>query len=160
MLHSGRSIKIGPVLRRMNLSRLQAVAILALVAYAGALIARGYQVVDAGDVLRRTVDVIPGWRFALLGWVAPLEFCVAWFANIPFVICVFKLLRGNMPGHFLSVFTAGLAASALLPQLIFQPADGWHIGHVGGPAVWLWLVSIAVAVLGPRMVSRSGSTPS
>jgi len=133
---------------------------MALVAYAAALIAPGYQVMEAGDVLHRTVEVIPGWRFALLGCLAPFEFCFAWFANIPFAICVFKLVRGNLPGHFLSVLTAALAASVLLPQFIFQPADGWHIAHVGGPAVWLWLVSIAMAVLGPRIFSRSVVTPS
>ena len=71
MLHSSRSFKIGSV-GGLNLSKLQAVALLALVAYAGALIASpGYQVMEAGTVLRRTVAVIPGWRFALLGWLAP-----------------------------------------------------------------------------------------
>ena len=160
MLHSSRSFKIGSLGEGLNLSKLQAVALSALVAYAGALIAPGYQVVEAGTVLPRTVDVIPGWRFALLGWLAPLEFCFAWFANLPFAMCVFKLTRGAQPAAFLFAFTAGLAASALLPQLIFQPGDGWHTGHVGGLAVWLSLASIAVAVLGPRMVARSVGTPS
>ena len=136
-------------------NKLQVVVLCGAAAYTAALFAPGYQVTEGGQILHRTVDLIPGWRLALLGWIGPLECCFAWFANIPLAFCAFKLTQGKLPGRFTAVLTACLALSALLPQLIFQPADGWHVGYVRGPAVWLWLLSIAVILAGPILVSRS-----
>jgi hypothetical protein len=119
-----------------------------------ALFLPGHQSTSAGSILHHSDDVVPGWRLASLGWLGPLELCFAWFANIPLIICVVKMLRGSSPKQLTAVITSCLALSVLLPQLIWQPADGWHTGHLYGAAVWLWLAAFGVVVLA-SMLSES-----
>jgi hypothetical protein len=64
-----------------------------------------------------------------MGWLGPLELCFAWFANVPLIIFVVKMLRGKSPNQPVAVIATCLALSVLLPQRIFQPADGWHTGQ-------------------------------
>ena len=124
-------------LTRENRARLTAVVIISL--FTVALFLPGHQITSAGTVLRRSDYVVPGWQFARLGWAGPLELCFAWFANFPLALFVANMLRGRPPLQRSALITASLALSVLLPQLIFQPADGWHYGLFRGPAVWLWL---------------------
>jgi hypothetical protein len=112
-----------------------------------ALFLPGHQSTSGGPIIRQADEMNPGWRFASLGWLGPLELCFAWFANFPLIFFVIQLLRGKSPGQFVAVITACLAFSVLLPQRILQPADGWHTGHFYGPAIWLWLSCFVVIVL-------------
>jgi hypothetical protein len=71
------------------------------------------------------------------------------------IIFVVKMLRGKSPNQPVAVIATCLALSVLLPQRIFQPADGWHTGHFHGPAVWLWLSCFGIVLLASIMLSES-----
>jgi hypothetical protein len=115
--------------------------------FAASLFLPGHQRTSAGSILGQADDVVPGWRLASLGWLGPLELCFAWFANLPLIVCVVRMLRGKSPNRPVAIATACLALSVLLPQRIWQPADGWHTGHFHGAAIWLWLSCFGVVLL-------------
>ena len=136
---------VGVSLRDVNKCRIAGLIVICL--FTAALFLPAHQSTSAGSILHQSDDVVPGWRLASLGWLGPLELCFAWFANLPLIICVVKMLRGKSPKPPTAVITACLALSVLLPQRIWQPADGWHTGHFHGPAIWLWLSCFTVILL-------------
>jgi len=132
----------GVSLRDPNRCRIAGLIVICL--FTAALFLPGHQSTSAGSILHQSDDVVTGWRLASLGWLGPLELCFAWFANLPLIICVVKILRGKSPRPPTAVITACLGLSVLLPQRIWQPADGWHTGHLYGTAVWPWLAGFGV----------------
>lgn len=131
----------------MHANRCRIVGRIVIGLFAAALFLPGYQTTSAGAIIRQSDDIVPGWRLASLGWLGPLELCFAWFANVPLIVMVVQMLRGKYPEQPISLITACLAFSVLLPQRIFQPADGWHAGHFHGPAIWVWLSCFGVIAL-------------
>ncbi len=136
-----------PKMAWRDANRCRIAGLIVICLFSVALFLPGHQSTSAGSILHQSDDIVPGWRLAILGWLGPLEFCFAWFANLPLIICVVKMLRGKSPKQLTAAITACLALSVLLPQRIWQPADGWHTGHLYGAAVWLWLATFAVVVL-------------
>ena len=101
-----------------------------------------------------SVEVLHGYFLAATGWLGPLELCFAWYANIPFIYCAFKLACGRSPGRRRAWFATGLALSVFVPQLIWGFELGkLYVHYFYGPAVWLWLGSFAV-ILGTVYISR------
>lgn len=154
--HVRENSSVGHSLSRETLLRITGVIVVAL--YALAFVAPGYQSISAGSIIPKSDDFIPGWRLAILGWLGPLELCFAWFANVPFFFCLMKMLRGRFPNRRFAIGTGGLAFSVLLPQLVYQPADGWHTGHLHGPAVWVWLSCVGITVFAGVMQRRNDSS--
>jgi hypothetical protein len=101
-----------------------------------------------------SVAIVHGYFLAKIGWLGPLEVCFAWYANLPFFYCEFKLACAQSPGLGWAWFATGLALSVFLPQTIFDFELGKVYAHYWrGPAVWLWFASFAV-VLGTVYISR------
>ena len=59
---------------------------------------------------------LAGWDLALWGWQGPLVLAPGWFANIPFAICLFRMVREETPGRRLASIALAIAATALLPH--------------------------------------------
>lgn len=89
-----------------------------------------------------------GYLFAAFGFLGPFEFCFAWYANIPLLLCAMRMARGLQPKRSVAWVGAALALTALAPHFIFDfEVDAkWHIDYFYGPAIWLWLGSFAVTV--------------
>lgn len=140
-----------PALTNANAQRIAGLSILVL--FSAALLSPSFQYMNAGRTLGESLEVGKGWQLAAFGWIGPIGLCFAWFANIPLVVCVLKMLRGRPPGRRVSMVAACLALSVLLPHLILSFADGWHTGYLRGPAVWLWLSCFGIVLF----VSKSPS---
>jgi hypothetical protein len=99
------------------------------------------QVVEASRYARRSVEVMHGFRLMVLGWLRLLALSFAWYANIPYFYCVWKLFRGQASWR-VSLIAFCLALTALLPQAIYSEVDGWHRAYIAGRALWLWLLRV------------------
>jgi hypothetical protein len=128
-----------------------------LVLFSAALLSPSFQYMNAGPTLGASVEMDDGWALAAFGWAGPLGLCFAWFANIPLVACVFKMLRGIPPRRRVSMVSTCLALSVLLPHFIPSFVDGWHAGYLRGPAVWLWLSCFGILLFASKAppVSRT-----
>ena len=91
-------------------------------------------------------QILQGYFLATSGWLGPLTFCVAWYANIPFIRCVYRLARGQAPSENWAWAGAFLALSVFVPQYFWDLDGGTtsHIQYLYGPAIWLWLGGFAV----------------
>jgi hypothetical protein len=119
-------------------------SVLALAAWIAALFAPCAEVVEAGQFTPPHVDALHGYRLAAFGWIGSLGLSIAWYANIPFLYCVWKLLRGEAPSLKVSLIAFCLALTSLLPHISYSAVDGRHLAHFSGPAVWLWLMAFAI----------------
>ena len=104
---------------------------------------------DAHDVTFHDGDqfntVIHGYFLAGTGWLGPLELCFAWYANVPFLFCAFRLAIGRSPGRRWAWIATGLALSVFVPQLIWDFEHNRILVHYFyGPAVWLWFISFPI----------------
>jgi len=132
--------------------------VLTLVLWLAALFAPCSQVISASRFVLQQVIAFRGYRLAALGWLGPLSFSFAWYANIPYFYCVWKLLRGQSPPRRISLIALCLGLTALLPHAIYSEVDGWHRAHFSGPAIWLWLAAYAIN-LAFAIPSIPSSTP-
>ena len=94
-----------------------------------------------------------GWVLLRWGWIGPLVLSVAWYGNIPLLICIAMLLGSRRPGLGLATVSLGIAASGLLPMYTYDMVPGSTWSLVRGPAVWLWLASFVIVWL-PAAHSR------
>jgi len=88
------------------------------------------------------------WRLAAFGWLGPLILAPGWFANIPWAVCLVRMFLGEPPANQTAWVAAILAASALLPDALFD----WKSVRVmwfvfWGPALLLWLSAHAIVWL-------------
>jgi hypothetical protein len=106
----------------------------------------------------RSNVLIPGFMLAKYGILGPLEFCFAWYANIPLMHCGWKMICGEPPVRLLAWIAAVLALSAFAPQFIAEfETTGKFVAHwFYGAAVWLWcstfLVVLIVAYMEPVLL--------
>ena len=114
------------------------------------------QVIEAGRYAPRAVEAMHGFRLATLGWLGPFALSFAWYANIPYFYCIWKLFRGQASQRA-ALIAFCLALTALLPHAIYSEVDGWHRAYITGPALWLWLCAFAInlALAGPSPRSNS-----
>ena len=101
------------------------------------------QVIEAGRYARPSVEAMHGFRLLVLGWLGLFALSFAWYANIPYFYCLWKLFRGQASWR-VSLFAFCLALSALLPHAIYSEVDGWHRAYIAGPALWVWLCAFAI----------------
>jgi len=88
------------------------------------------------------------FRLAVVGWLGPLILAPGWFANIPFAICLVRMFLGKPPGNRMAWVAAILAATALLPNALFDWRSVRVMGFVfWGPALLLWLSAHAIVWL-------------
>jgi hypothetical protein len=130
-------------------------SVLTLAAWVAALFAPCAEVVEAGQFAPRHLDALHGYRLAAFGWMGPLGLSIAWYANIPFLYCVWKLLRGQAPSLNVSLIAFCLALTALLPHISYSAVDGRHLAHFSGPAVWLWLAAFAINLVLAKLCNSS-----
>jgi hypothetical protein len=93
--------------------------------------------------------LIHGFELAGLGFLGPFERCFAWYANIPFIYCGWKMICGEPPPKLPAWIAMALALTAFAPQYIFDfEVTGKSIIHwYYGPAVWLWVSCFPVVVI-------------
>ena len=94
-----------------------------------------------------------GWTLLIWGWLGPTGLSVAWYGNIPLLICIAMLLCSRTPSFRLATVSLGIAASGLLPVYTYDMVPGSPWTLVRGPAVWLWLASFVI-VWSPAAHSR------
>jgi hypothetical protein len=119
-------------------------SVLALATWIAALFAPCAEVVEGGQFTLQHVDALHGYRLAALGWLGPLGLSIAWYANVPFLYCVWELLREQAPALKVFLIAFCLALTSLLPHISYSAVDGRHLAHFSGPAVWLWLMAFAI----------------
>jgi hypothetical protein len=110
------------------------------------------QVIEAGRHAGRSVEVMHGFRLLLLGWLGLFALSFAWYANVLFFYCLWKLFRGQALWR-VSLFAFCLALTALLPHAIYSEVDGWHRAYIAGPALWVWLCAFAFNLALARLSS-------
>ena len=110
-------------------------------------------ITEASRASPRHVDYLTGLNLLAFGWLGPMQASFAWYANLPLVFCLVQMLRAQPPSFGLTSFTALLAATSLLPFANLSALDGWHMGLVRGPAVWLWLASFCM-LFGTALYAR------
>ena len=96
-----------------------------------------------------------GWGLLKYGWLGPMGLSVAWYGNIPFLICIATLLCGRVPRFDVATVSLGIAASGLLPISGLHIFQGPTWSLIRGPAVWLWLASFVIVWL-PAAYTRWG----
>jgi hypothetical protein len=87
-----------------------------------------------------------GWWLLAAGWLfGPFGLSIAWYANIPFAVCIFRMARGLYPGMQVAIVGFVLALTGLLP-FFFLDIDirGYTPVIVRGSTVWLWLSAFLV----------------
>ena len=86
-----------------------------------------------------------GYVLLLGGWLGPLNFSFAWYANLPLLYSIVKLLKGRPSSLWTATITAALAYSAFIPDRTrdWQMEQGAHESFVG-PALWYWLAASTV----------------
>lgn len=92
-----------------------------------------------------------GYHLALWGWLGPLELNIAWYANIPLLVTVARILLGKRPHPRVTLVTTLIALDALVPAawFDFEVSGQFRAIFLSGPAVWVWLGAFAVnAILG------------
>jgi hypothetical protein len=94
-----------------------------------------------------------GWTLLIWGWLGPTGLSVAWYGNIPLLVCIAMLLCSRRPSFGLATVSLVIAASGLLPMYTYDMIPGSTWSLVRGPAVWLWLASFVIAWL-PAAHSR------
>jgi hypothetical protein len=91
------------------------------------------------------VDHGPGWWLFAAGWIAPVGYCFAWYANVFFAIAVVRLITGTYPGYYLTTVGLLIALTALFPCAHFDWAySSKTLTFFRGPAIWIWLCGFAV----------------
>jgi hypothetical protein len=85
-----------------------------------------------------------GYRLAMFGWLGPLELSIAWYANILYFYCCYKLWRGQAPSRRVSTIALAIAWTAFVPQLAYSEVYGWSRAYLTGPAIWLWVGAFAI----------------
>lgn len=97
-----------------------------------------------------------------LGWLGPIEYSPAWYANIPLTVCVILMAFGRPPGKRLSLIGLTVAFTVFLPywQISFSDDRGGHLAWEGGPAVWAWLAAFTVTTTASFMPGFPGDQPS
>jgi hypothetical protein len=94
-----------------------------------------------------------GLILLIFGWLfGPLGLTVAWYANLPLLVCIGLMLFGRVPSFLTASVSLVLALTALFPMYFWDPRWGGGLSFVRGPAIWLWLASfvtvwLAVALL-------------
>jgi hypothetical protein len=116
------------------------------------------QVIEASRYAPRSVESMHGFRLAVLGWLGPVALSVAWYANIPYFYCIWKLFRGQAPRRA-ALAACGLALTALLPHAIYSEVDGWHRAYIVGPALWLWLSAFAINLVLAGIIVQGEEAP-
>lgn len=97
-------------------------------------------------------SMVGGWFLLAVGWFAgPLSLSVAWYANIPLFVCLWRMLLGRLPNFWLASIALSIALSSLLPMLM-----GNMVTLVRGPGVWLWLASFLVIWIPPAFMRWPG----
>lgn len=89
-----------------------------------------------------------GFRLLELGAIGPIAFNISWYANFPFFLCLWRMLKGATPGLRLSVISALWAASVFLPYFVFdfEQTGRFQANAVRGPAVFLWFSAFVANV--------------
>lgn len=88
---------------------------------------------------RNSFDSPMGWAVLALGWlIGPVSLSIAWYANIPLLVCIGTLFRGRVPNFWLASASLGLALTGLLPLHL---SGQWSL--LRGLAVWCWLGAFA-----------------
>ena len=126
---------------------LRAAAILSMGLWLAALVGRF-------DVYLHGFGYNYGWFLLVLGWIGPLELSFAWFANIPYLICIYQLLRGQIPRTNMVLGSCALASTALVPHFELDKDGRFHPVLFWGPAVWLWLLAF-IPILATVLVRRT-----
>jgi hypothetical protein len=91
----------------------------------------------------------------LFGWLGPLGLSVAWYANIPLLLCASKMFRGKPPKISLSLGGAFVAYTALLPHFVPDMSrGGWQPEDLFGPALWIWLPHSPFWHLSPFLIGE------
>ena len=82
------------------------------------------------------------------GWLGPFFYSFAWFANFPFGLAVYRLIRGRLPGYLSAVSSAIIGYSVLIPHRGVDPrAPHWRAEVFVGPAIHLWLAALTIVAL-------------
>jgi WD40 repeat protein len=120
--------------------------VISLLLYAGAFVTPAYDYRGYFDGhIAPTTSHIHGWLLGAMGWLGPLALCFAWYGNLPFLFCLFRLMRGRPPSRLTAWIATGLAFSALIPHVSIDPEVGGAIyEYEYGWAVCLWLAAFAV----------------
>jgi hypothetical protein len=111
------------------------------------------QVIEASRYATRSVEAMRGFRLTLLGWLGPLALSFAWYANISYFYCVWRLFGGHASLRA-ALIGFCLALTALLPHAMYSEVDGWHRAYIAGPALWLWLSAFASNLVLAGMLGR------
>ena len=88
-----------------------------------------------------------GYILLFTGWLGPLGYNFAWFANFPFGLAVYRLVRGRRAGHIAATSSAVIGFSALIPHRTLDPGFQWTSEILVGPAINLWLAAMAVVAV-------------
>ncbi|MGB8841751.1 MAG: hypothetical protein WCC64_11835 [Aliidongia sp.] len=84
-----------------------------------------------------------------LGWLGPFMGSIAWYANLPYVFVIIRMMSGHSPRKRLTYISSAIAYSIILPQYVYNfEVDGkFHSEIIYGTSVYLWLLSFSVVAL-------------
>lgn len=115
-----------------------------------------------GLVLYADQRTLPGYEILLMGWLSPLVFNFAWFANVFLLRAIYRLRSGGTPINS-AVFAVLLSLDTYrFTQFLLDEGGGSTpvYGYGWGAVLWMMSMSIVVMAVGARQreVANTGQS--